>query len=118
MHSQAVYRARELVAKITTSDVVLACSNLHTGGQPTFSHQMVLIASVVCSCASGLITFLPSLSFWATAAAAVLKGEHADQQHPVYVLGRGRVSEKYLVDKSNKKAKSDQKIQQIANKCH
>ena len=71
---------------------------------------MVLIASVV-SCGSGLITFLPSLSFWAAAAAAVLKGEHADQQHPVYVLGRGRVSEKYLVDKSNKKAKSDQKIQ-------
>ena len=55
--------------------------------------------------------FLPSLSFWVAAAAAVLKGEHADQQHPVYVLGRGRVSEKYLVDKSNKKAKSDQKIQ-------
>ena len=36
-------------------------------------------------------------SFWFAATAAVLKGERAYEQHPVYVLGSGRVSEKYFM---------------------
>ena len=38
-------------------------------------------------------------SFWFAATAAVLKGERAYQQHPVYVHGSGRVSEKYFMKK-------------------
>ena len=30
----------------------------------------------------------------------MLKGEHAYEQHPVYVLGSGRVSEKYFMNKN------------------
>ena len=56
---------------------------------------MVLIAS------QELIKFLPQLSFWFAGTAAVLKGEHPYEQHPVNVLGSGRVSEKYFVNKNS-----------------
>ena len=89
MHSQAVYRAPELVAKSqlqTMSSLVTICTQ-----QPFLIKWFSLQAKSSLS-----FVFLPQHSFWFAGSAAVLKGEHPYEQHPVNVLGSGRVSEKYL----------------------
>ena len=107
----------KLANKITTSDDVLACYNLHKGAAPLFSHCNEKINCAVafkwrlcnksgtcgptkCKAISPHLPkrqYLSILSFCifslAAAVAAMLNSEQSYEEQPVDVLGRGRVSE-------------------------
>ena len=102
----------KLANKITTSDEVVACYNLHKGDAPLFSHYCAVALkwqlcnkSGTCGPAKCKASLSPSpqrqylsfLSFCifssAAAVAAMLNGEQSYEEQPVDVLGRGRVSE-------------------------